>query len=148
MTTDDYYGEAFRDAYALLHGGRPGEAPADDRRPGEPLEDYLARSRKEALGATRKRLLAAGPPKGLAEAHRLLLALLDNAVKADEALARQVAAYQCGNFGESVAHSSRLHELVTETARLDRDLIRELASLEERGLLAAAGLEGMGREAG
>ncbi len=127
--TDDY-GELFRDAYALLHGGR-GDEPDDtsERRPGEGLEEYLARSRAEAVGAMRKRLLAGSPPAGLEKAHGLLVNLLENAALGDEALARQVAAYQCGNFHESVTHSERLHDVIAESARLDRELITELQSL-------------------
>ena len=127
--TDDY-GALFRDAYSLLHGGRGEEADdTPERRPGEGPEEYLARSRAEAVGAMRKRLLAASPPAGVEKAHRLLIDLLQNAALGDEALAQQVAAYQCGNFHESVAHSERLHDLVAESARLDRDLITELRSL-------------------
>ena len=127
---NDDYGALFRDAYSLLHGGRGDEV--DDsaaRRPGEGLEDYLARTRSEAVGAMRKRLLAASPPAGLERVHGLLADLLEKAALGDEALARQVAAYQCGNFHESVTHSERLHELVAESARLDRELIAELRSL-------------------
>ena len=126
----DDYGAIFRDAYSLLHGGRGDEADdTPDRRAGEGLEDYLARSRAEAVGAMRKRLLGASPLPGAENAHRLLIDLLENAGLGDEALARQVAAYQCGNFHESVAHSERLHDLVAESARLDRELITELRSL-------------------
>jgi len=127
---NDDYGALFRDAYSLLHGGRGDEA--DDsatRRPGEGLGEYLARTRSEAVGAMRQRLLAASPPAGLERAHGLLADLLEKAALGDEALARQVAAYQCGNFHDSVSHSERLHELVAESARLDRDLITELRSL-------------------
>ncbi len=127
--TDDY-GDLFRDAYSLLHGGRGDEADdTSERRAGEGLEEYLARSRAEAVGAMRKRLLAASPPAGAEKAHGLLIGLLEKASLGDEALAQQVAAYQCGNFHESVAHSERLHELVAESARLDRELIAELRSL-------------------
>ena len=140
--TDDY-GDTFRDAYALLHGGR-GDEPDDtsDHRAGERLEDYLARSRAEAVGATRKRLLGATPPVALEKAHRLLIDLLKNAAIGDEALAQQVAAYQCGNFHESVAHSERLHELVAESARLDRELITELRGLPA-DVAAALGIGGL-----
>ena len=124
------YGSLFRDAYSLLHGGRPGDSNiTDDRRPGEPLEAYLSRSRLEAVGRMRKRLLAAQPPAGAEEAHRLLLDLLQNAARADEALAQQVRAYQCGRFHESVTHSDRLHILVEESARLDRELLAVLRDL-------------------
>jgi len=127
---NDDYGALFRDAYSLLHGGRGDEADdTSGRRPGEGLEEYLTRSRSEAVGAMRRRLLAAAPPAGLENAHRLLADLLEYAALGDEALAQQVAAYQCGNFHESVAHSERLHALVAESARLDRELIVELRSL-------------------
>jgi hypothetical protein len=126
----DDYGDAFRDAYALLHGGRGDEADdTPERQAGERLEEYLARSRAEAVGAMRKRLLGASPPTGVEKAHGLLIGLLEKAALGDEALAQQVAAYQCGNFHESVAHSERLHELVADSARLDRELIAELRSL-------------------
>jgi hypothetical protein len=124
------YGEFFRDAYALLHGGRGNEG--DDtpaREPGEALDSYLARTRVQALGAARKRALAADPPDGLVHVHRLLLDLLSNAMQADEALAEQVKAYQCGQFNESVAHSDRLQQLVVESQRLDRDLIAAIRAL-------------------
>ncbi len=128
----DDYGALFRDAYSLLHGGRGDEADdLAERRAGEGIEEYLARTRAEAVGAMRKRLLAASPPAGLEKAHALLVDLLEKAALGDEALAQQVAAYQCGNFHESVAHSERLHELVAESARLDRELILELRSLPD-----------------
>ena len=131
------YGELFREAYALLHGGRSDEyADASERRAGEGMEGYLSRTRHEAVGMMRKRLLAADPPEGLNDVHRLLADLLSNAVLADEALAEQVKAYQCGQFHESVAHSDRLQALVVESQRLDRDLIVAL-----RGLPAELRLE-------
>ena len=42
-TSPSQYGALFRGAYAALHGGRP-EEPAQPlhKRPGEPLEQYLA----------------------------------------------------------------------------------------------------------
>ena len=130
MQDSSDYGDTFRDAYALLHGGRGDEADdTSERRHGEGLEEYLARSRSETVGVMRKRLLGASPPAGVGKAHRLLIDLLEKAALGDEALAQQVAAYQCGNFHESVAHSERLHELVAESARLDRELITELRSL-------------------
>jgi hypothetical protein len=130
MRVEQDYGEAFRDAYAVLHGGRPDEIEsATERRPGEPIEEYLSRTRSEALGVARKRLLAARPPDELAEAHRLLLDLLTNAAAADEALAEQVRAYQCGQFHESVTHSDRLQQLVVESQRMDRELIAVLLAL-------------------
>jgi hypothetical protein len=143
----DEYGIFFRDAFALLHGGRAGEeASAAERLPGEPAEQYLARTRGAALNATRKRLIATEPPEALSEPHRLLLDLLANAVQADEALAEQVRAYQCGQFQESVAHSDRLQQLVVESQRMDRDLIVALHGLqasirEQLGLTAQNGPE-------
>lgn len=142
----DDYGALFREAYALLHGGHGDEADdTSERRAGEGLEEYLARSRAEAVGAMRKRLLAASPPAGLEQAHGLLIDLLQKAALGDEALAQQVAAYQCGNFHESVAHSERLHDLVAESARLDRDLITELRSLPVE-VAEALGIGGGGEE--
>jgi hypothetical protein len=124
------YGELFREAYALLHGGRADEVDSTrERAAGESTEDFLARTRTKALGVMRKRLLAAKPPPELTEANRLLLDLLANAASADEALAEQVRSYQCGQFHESVRHSDRLQELVIESQRLDRELILALKSL-------------------
>jgi hypothetical protein len=124
------YGDLFRDAYTLLHGGGTDDyADAPPREVGEPLEAYLARTRVEALGTTRKRLLDAAVPEGLEEVHRLLVDLLANAAQADEALAEQVMAYQCGQFHESVAHSERLQELVVESQRMDRELIGALSGM-------------------
>ena len=141
------YGPLFRDAYAALHGGRPGDAPADSgRRPDESLEEYLARSRGEALGRLRARLEAGQPPPGLRAAHDLLVRLLAASAEADAALAAQVEAYRCGNFSDSVSHSDRLHAIIAESARLDRDLILALREAEEAnaGTLAALGIEGVG----
>ena len=140
------YGHIFRDAYAVLHGGRADEGGGiTERKPGEPLEEYLARSRSEAVGRGRKQLLGAEPPQALAKAHDTLLQLLANAVEADAALAAQVLAYRCGQFHESVAHSDRLQPLVAESARLDRELIVSLREAEARapGTLAELGLEGL-----
>ena len=139
------YGPLFRDAYAALHGGRPGDSPSDSgRRPDESLEQYLARSRGEALGRLRPRLEAGEPPPELRAAHDLLLRLLTTAVEADAALAAQVEAYRCGNFRDSISHSDRLSAIVAESARLDRDLILALRRAEEAspGTLAALGIEG------
>ena len=143
MTTLAEYGPLFRDAYAALHGGRPTDAPSDSgRRPDESLEEYLARSRGEALGRLRARLEAGEPPAELRAAHDLLVRLLASAAEADAALAAQVEAYRCGNFGDSVSHSDRLHTIVSESARLDRDLILALRQAEEAapGTLAALGI--------
>ena len=145
MTALSEYGPLFRDAYAALHGGRPNDTPADSgRRPDESLEEYLARSRGEALDRLRARLEAGEPPPELRTAHDLLVRLLVSAAEADAALAAQVEAYRCGNFGDSVSHSDRLSAIVAGSARLDRDLILALRKAEEAtpGTLAALGIEG------
>jgi len=147
VTTPAEYGPLFRDAYAALHGGRPGDAPPDSgRRPDESLEEYLARSRADALGRLRSRLEGGGPPPELRAAHDLLVRLLAASAEADAALTAQVEAYRCGNFSDSVSHSDRLHAIVSESARLDRDLILALRQAEEAapGTLAALGIEGLG----
>ena len=126
------YGDLFRDAYVLLHGGRADEVGStSERSAGESTEDFLARTRTEALGAMRKHLLAAEPSPELADAHRLLVDLLANAALAEEALGEQVRAYQCGQFHDSVRHSDRLQELVVESQRMDRELILALKALPE-----------------
>ena len=143
MTALSEYGPLFRDAYAALHGGRPNDTPSDSgRRPDESLEEYLARSRGEALDRLRARLEAGEPPPELRAAHDLLVRLLAAAAEADAALAAQVEAYRCGNFGDSVSHSDRLHAIVAESARLDRDLILALREAEEAnaGTLDALGI--------
>jgi hypothetical protein len=137
----DGYGEVFREAYAVLHGGRPDEIEGtSERGVGEGMEEYLARTRSEALGAIRNQLLGEEPPEDLTAAHSLLLELLANAAAADVALAAQVKAYQCGQFHESVRHSDRLQELVIESQRLDRELINTLKSIPG-DRLAALGIE-------
>ena len=146
MTALSEYGPLFRDAYAALHGGRPNDTPSDSgRRPDESLEEYLARSRGEALGRLRARLEAGEPPPELRTAHDLLVRLLVSAAEADAALAAQVEAYRCGNFGDSVSHSDRLHAIVAGSARLDRELILALRKTEEAnaGTLDALGIEGV-----
>ena len=131
----------FRDAYAALHGGRSDEPPADSgRRPDESLEEFLARSRSEALVKLRGRLESAEPPKELRIAHGLLVRLLTCAAEADAALAAQVETYRCGNFQGSISHSDRLHSIVSESARLDRELIVALREAE-KGTLEALGIE-------
>jgi hypothetical protein len=143
VTTLASYGPLFRDAYAALHGGRPNDASSDSgRRPDESLEEYLARSRGEALGRLRARLEAGEPPRGLRAAHDLLVRLLASAAEADAALAAQVETYRCGNFQGSIGHSDRLHAIVAESARLDRDLILALREAEEAAprTLAALGI--------
>ncbi len=144
MTSLSDYGPLFRDAYATLHGGRADEPPADSgRRSDESLEEFLARSRGEALGRLRGRLESAEPLKELRIAHGLLVRLLTCASEADAALAAQVEAYRCGNFQGSISHSDRLHSIVSESARLDRELILALREVEEaeKGTLEALGIE-------
>ncbi len=117
------YPTLFRDAYSLLHGEETKDVGATaGRSPDESAEAYLARSRSEAIGRTRNALAGATPPPALARAHEALLRLLAIAVEADEALAAQVHAYRCGQFDASMAHSDRLHGLVSESARLEREL--------------------------
>ena len=141
MTSLSDYGPLFRDAYATLHGGRADEPPADSgRRSDESLEEFLARSRSEALGRLRGRLESAEPPKELRIAHGLLVRLLTCAAEADAALAAQVGAYRCGNFQGSISHSDRLHTIVSESARLDHELIIALREAE-KGTLETLGIE-------
>ena len=138
------YGPMFRSAYAALHGGLTDELPADSgRRPDESLEEFLARSRSEALVKLRGRLESGEPPKELRIAHGLLVRLLTCAAEADAALAAQVEAYRCGNFQGSISHSDRLHSIVGESARLDRELILALREVEKAGpdTLSALGIE-------
>ena len=144
MTSLSDYGPLFRDAYATLHGGRVDEPPVDSgRQPDESLEEFLARSRGAALGRLRGRLESAEPPKELRIAHGLLVRLLTCAAEADAALAAQVGAYRCGNFQGSISHSDRLHSIVSESARLDRELIVALDEAEEaeKGTMEALGIE-------
>ncbi len=145
------YGPLFREAYAVLHGGHPDEPHAADssRRPDESLEEFLARSRSDALDRLRVRLEAAAPPKELRLAHRLLARLLSCAVEADSVLAAQVEAYRCGDFQDSISHSDRLHGVVSESARLDRDVLLALRDAEESapGTLAALGIGEIGASA-
>ncbi len=144
MTNPSDYEPLFRDAYTALHGGRPDEPRTDSgRRSDESLEEFLARSRGEALGRLRGRLESAEPPKELRIAHGLLVRLLTCAAEADAALAAQVEAYRCGNFQGSISHSDRLHSIVSESARLDRELILALREAEEAGpgTLSALGIE-------
>ena len=141
MTNLTDYGPLFRDAYATLHGGRADEPPTDSgRRSDESLEEFLARSRVTALGRLRGRLESAEPPTELRIAHGLLVRLLACAAEADAALAAQVGAYHCGNFQGSISHSDRLHSIVSESARLDRELIVALREAE-KGTLEALGIE-------
>ena len=76
-------------------------------------------------------------------AHGLLCRLLECAAQADSVLAAQVESYRCGNFQDSISHSDRLHSVVSESARLDRDLILALRQAEEvaPGTLSALGIE-------
>ncbi len=144
MTSLADYGPMFSNAYAALHGGRTDELPADSGRPpDESLEEFLARSRSEALVKLRGRLESAEPPKELSIAHGLLVRLLTCAAEADTALAAQVESYRCGNFQGSISHSDRLHSIVSESARLDRELILALREAEEAdpGMLSALDIE-------
>lgn len=132
MTTLADYGALFREAYAVLHGGRSGEAPDTGvRRPGESLEEYLSRTRNQALARLRGELARVEPPPDVAKAHDILLRLLAGAMEAESALAAQVEAYRCGQFQDSIGHSERLQALVAESARLDRELILALKAAEE-----------------
>ncbi len=145
MTSLVDYGPLFREAYAALHGGHPDEPSATDsgRRPEESLEESLARSHSEALDRLRARFEASAPPKELRVAHGLLCRLLECAAQADSVLAAQVESYRCGNFQDSISHSDRLHSVVLESARLDRDLILALRKAEDAspGTLSALGIE-------
>ncbi len=144
MTSLSDYGPLFRDAYAALHGSRADEPPADSgSRSDESLEEFLARSRSEALVRLRGRLESAEPPQELRIAHGLLVRLLTCAAEADAALAAQVGAYRCGNFQGSISYSDRLHSIVSESARLDRDLILALQKAEDTdpGTLSALDIE-------
>ena len=129
MLTLSEYGELFREAYAAIHGGRTQEptqaSPADAA---------------GTLTAVRERLAAARPPGELAEAHEMLLRLLDGAASAEEALTAQVEAYRAGRLEDAIAHSERLGELVGESAHLDRELLLALRETERRspGALALA----------
>ena len=150
MTSLVDYGPLFREAYAALHGGHPDEPPATDsgRRPEESLEESLARSHSEALDRLRARFEASAPLKELRVAHGLLCRLLECAAQADSVLAAQVESYRCGNFQDSISHSDRLHSVVSESARLDRDLILALRKAEEAspGTLSALGIEESAQE--
>lgn len=142
--TQSGYGALFRAAYATLHGGYQDEGPQDSgRTPRESAEEYLARSRSAALDGLRARLDAAEPPPELRAAHTLLVGLLARAAESDAALAEQVAAYRCGNFEGSISHSDRLQSIVSESARLDRELIMALREAEAAApdTLASLGIE-------
>ena len=141
MTTLADYGNVFRAAYAALHGGRPDEPDTSARNSGESLEEFLARTRTEALGRVQRHLDAVEPPPELRRVHDLLLQLLDGAREADTALAAQVEAYRCGQFSDSIAHSDRLQALVAASSRLDRELI---VALRELGAGRPRTLEGLG----
>ena len=144
MTSLPDYGPLFREAYATLHGDQPEETHAADsgRRTDESLEEFLAHGRSKALDRLRTRLEASAPPNDLRVAHGLLCRLLECAGEADSVLAAQVEAYRCGNFQDSISHSDRLHGVVSESARLDRDLILALGKAEDTapGTLSALGI--------
>ena len=144
MTDPADYGQLFRAAYTVLHGGHTDEPPSGSgRRPEEPLEEFLARSRGEALDRLRGRMEGAEPPEAMGDAHDLLARLLASAVQADAALAAQVETYRCGNFQGSISHSDRLHALITESARLDRDLLVALRRADSAapGTLSTLGID-------
>ncbi|MEE8347232.1 MAG: hypothetical protein V3S20_07800 [Dehalococcoidia bacterium] len=144
MTDPADYGHLFRTAYTVLHGGHTDEPTADSsRHSDEPLEEFLARVRSDALDKLRGRMEGAEPPEALRDAHDLLVRLLASATEADTALAAQVEAYRCGNFPGSISHSDRLHALITESARLDRDLIAALRQADSAapGTLSALGID-------
>jgi hypothetical protein len=137
------YGELFRRAYAVLHGGMADEGPPVlQRRPDQSLEEFLASSRREALEPLRRALESTSPPAGLEEAHRLLLAAIECALEADAALAAQVRAYGCGDYQTSLEHSQRAADLARRAVELDRSLIAALWRAEEAapGILASLGL--------
>src|SRR3990172_6961292 len=141
------YGTYFRKAFSLLHGGSGQNEPGMEtaRRRGEPLQEYLARSRAETLDSVRVQLAGVEPPQHLAKAHHLLLQLIEAACETDAALSAQVEAYRCGQFDESIARSERLESLVREGARLNRELVLALDSVETEnpGTLADVGLAGL-----
>lgn len=143
MTDPAAYGDLFRQAYATLHGGLDeGVAMGLQRRPDEPLEEFLARTRREALLPLLHDLQATPPPAGLEEAHRLLLAAIECAMEADAALAAQVRAYGCGDYQTSLEHSQRAADLARRAVELDRALIAALWRAEEAapGTLASLGI--------
>lgn len=144
MSSEERYGSLFRRAFEVLHGGQTEEEPVY-RQAGETLEEFLARSRREALVPVLQALEGATPPQGMEEVHRLLLQAIRHAIEADAALVSQVRAYGCGDFQASMAHSQRVAELVAEGARLDRRLILALEERERQapGTLASLGLAGL-----
>lgn len=132
MTAPADYSSLFRAAHAALHGGEPDDSASySGRLPTESTEEFLARGHSQALDKLRGRLEAAEPPTELRVAHGLLVRLLACAAEADSVLADQMEAYRCGNFQGSISHSDRLHAIVSESARLDRDLILALREAEE-----------------
>lgn len=136
------YGAFFTQAYAILHGESDVLGPSLDRRPGEQFGEYLARQRTAAIARAQAALREATPPPALTRAHDILVRLLANALAADEALLAQTQAYRCGQFEATAAYADRLHALVAESARLDRELIAALQDVEraEPGTLEALGV--------
>ncbi len=136
------YGAHFRDTFALLHGGRPGEFYVSEYREGESAQAFLDRTRHEVLEKAREDFSAIPPPGDLEEVHSILLRLLDRAIQAESALSEQVTAYSQDRFQESVEHSTRLQDLVAESGELDKRLIVALEELEVKipGTLAALGM--------
>jgi hypothetical protein len=130
VTTIDQYGRILRDAFAALHGGRPGEPSGAEA------------GRAEGLEHLQGQLAAVRSPKRLQKVHDALTRLLAAAIEADRELAQQVGAYARGETEASLRHSERVASLVAEGARLDRDLILALREAEgaRPGTLAALGL--------
>lgn len=136
------YGALFTQAYAILHGEGDDLGPSLERRPGEQLGDYLARQRTAVIARVQAALAEATPPPVLRRAHNILARLLANAWEADEALLAQTHAYRCGRFEATASYADRLHALVVESARLDRELIAALQDVERAapGTLEALGV--------
>ncbi|MEE8370308.1 MAG: hypothetical protein V3S00_06030 [Dehalococcoidia bacterium] len=148
MNTLSDYGGRFRAAFAALHGGDPddedgGPGQSAEPGPGEPLTEFLSRSRSQTLGLSQRQLADGEPPPPLLrEAHDLLTRLLDSSANVDAALASQIEAYRCDQYEKSIAHSDRLGTLVAESARLQRELLQALrqAESDQAGTLEQLGL--------
>ena len=147
MTTPSDYEACFRETFHALHGGDPDDEDGSPLQsaepgPGEPLTEFLARSRSQTLGRLQRQLADGEPPAFLREAHDLLTRLLNNSASVDAALASQVEAYRCDQFEKSIAHSDRLGTLVAEGTRLQRELLQALqqAESDQAGVLERLGL--------